>query len=47
MGDRCVKFVSRLGGTCFDITSASAASSAKLIQYTCGTGTNQQFTRGA
>ncbi|WP_262505602.1 RICIN domain-containing protein [Streptomyces sp. TRM68367] len=30
-----------------DVASASTADGAKLIQWTCGSGTNQQFRRGA
>src|SRR5262245_12336741 len=30
-------------GSCIDISGASAADNAAVIQYTCHTGTNQQF----
>ena len=36
----------RHSGKCLDVSSASTADGAKLIQWTCGTGTNQQFKRG-
>jgi hypothetical protein len=30
---------------CLDVNNASTANGARLIQWTCGTGTNQQFQR--
>ncbi|MDX3776199.1 RICIN domain-containing protein [Streptomyces europaeiscabiei] len=41
-----VKVVSRATGECLDVNGASTADSAALITYTCGSGTNQQWTRG-
>jgi hypothetical protein len=37
--------VARHSGKCLDVTSASTANGARLIQYTCGSGGNQQFKR--
>ncbi|MEV1015135.1 RICIN domain-containing protein [Micromonospora sp. NPDC049801] len=37
------RIVSKNSGKCLDIVGASTADNADLIQYTCGTGTNQQF----
>ncbi|MDX3103474.1 RICIN domain-containing protein, partial [Nonomuraea angiospora] len=34
---------SQHSGKCLDVVSASTADGAELIQYTCGSGTNQQF----
>lgn len=45
-GDGLVRLVSRLSGKCLDVNPSSTADGAKLIQWTCGTGTNQQFKRG-
>ncbi|NEA68381.1 RICIN domain-containing protein [Streptomyces sp. SID12488] len=41
-----VKVVSRASGKCLDVNGASTADSAAIITYTCGSGTNQQWTRG-
>ncbi|WP_405773655.1 RICIN domain-containing protein [Streptomyces sp. NBC_01538] len=41
-----VKVVSRASGECLDVNGASTADSAAVITYTCGSGTNQQWTRG-
>ncbi|MDX3541731.1 RICIN domain-containing protein [Streptomyces europaeiscabiei] len=41
-----VKVVSRATGECLDVNGASTADSAAVITYTCGSGTNQQWTRG-
>jgi hypothetical protein len=41
-----VKLVSRASGKCLDVNGASTADSATVITYTCGSGTNQQWTRG-
>jgi hypothetical protein len=41
-----VKVVSRASGKCLDVNGASTADSATVITYTCGSGTNQQWTRG-
>ncbi|WP_327342960.1 RICIN domain-containing protein [Streptomyces europaeiscabiei] len=41
-----VKVVSRATGECLDVNGASTADSAAIITYTCGSGTNQQWTRG-
>ncbi len=41
-----VKVVSRASGKCLDVNGASTADSAAVITYTCGSGTNQQWTRG-
>ncbi|MFJ9211645.1 RICIN domain-containing protein [Streptomyces sp. NPDC102264] len=32
-------------GKCPDVASASTADGARVLQYTCGSGTNQQFGR--
>ncbi|MDX3692196.1 RICIN domain-containing protein [Streptomyces europaeiscabiei] len=40
-----VKVVSRATGECLDVNGASTADSAAVITYTCGSGTNQQWTR--
>ena len=37
------KVIARHSGKCADVASASTANNARLIQYTCGSGTNQQF----
>ena len=37
------RIISRNSGKCLDVVSASTADGAELVQYTCGTGTNQQF----
>ncbi len=34
----------RHSGRCADVVNASTADGAELVQYTCGTGTNQRFT---
>ncbi|MGW1490287.1 RICIN domain-containing protein [Streptomyces sp. NPDC002402] len=34
-------------GKCLDVAKASADDHVRLIQYTCGTGANQQFQRPA
>jgi hypothetical protein len=36
--------VARHSGKCLDVTSGSTADSARTLQYTCGSGTNQRFT---
>lgn len=38
-----VNLVARHSGKCVDVVNASTASNAELIQYACGTGTNQQW----
>ncbi|GAA3463605.1 RICIN domain-containing protein [Saccharothrix longispora] len=35
----------RHSGKCLDVVGASTADGAELVQYTCGTGTNQQWPR--
>jgi len=35
--------VARHSEKCLDVTSASTTAGAAVIQYTCGTGTNQQW----
>ncbi|MFC8094565.1 RICIN domain-containing protein [Streptomyces sp. NPDC057301] len=37
------RFVARHSGKCLDVQAASTANDARLIQWPCGTGTNQQF----
>ena len=38
-----VNLVARHSGRCADVAGASTASNAELIQYACGSGTNQQW----
>ncbi|MFI5913061.1 RICIN domain-containing protein [Dactylosporangium sp. NPDC051541] len=38
------QLVARHSGKCLDVSSGSAADSARTLQYTCGTGLNQRFT---
>ncbi|WP_369332899.1 RICIN domain-containing protein [Nonomuraea candida] len=42
-----VRLVARHSGKCLDVTGHSTADGARLIQYACGGGQNQQFTRNA
>ncbi|MET9459129.1 RICIN domain-containing protein [Streptomyces canus] len=42
-----VNIKSRASGECLDVNGASTANGAAIITYTCGTGTNQQWTRGS
>lgn len=37
--------MARHSGKCLDVKDASTANGARLIQWTCGTGVNQQFQR--
>jgi Ricin-type beta-trefoil lectin domain-like len=37
--------VNSTSGKCLDVASASTADGADIQQYTCGSGTNQQWTR--
>jgi hypothetical protein len=37
------RIVNRQSGQCLDVVGASTADNVDLIQYTCGSGTNQQF----
>lgn len=37
------RLIARHSGKCADVVSASTANNAALIQYTCGSGTNQQW----
>ncbi|MFE9674797.1 RICIN domain-containing protein [Streptomyces sp. NPDC006259] len=41
-----VNIKSRASGKCLDVNGASTANGATVITYTCGSGTNQQWTRG-
>ncbi|MDX3518338.1 RICIN domain-containing protein [Streptomyces scabiei] len=41
-----VNVKSRATGKCLDVSGASTADGAAIITYTCGSGTNQQWTRG-
>ena len=38
-----VSLIARHSGKCADVVGGSTASNAELVQYTCGTGYNQQF----
>ncbi|MEU2339161.1 RICIN domain-containing protein [Streptomyces sp. NPDC006654] len=38
-----VQIVGEHSGKCLDVSKASTANGARLIQWPCGTGTNQQF----
>ncbi|MDG6103258.1 RICIN domain-containing protein [Dactylosporangium aurantiacum] len=38
------QLVARHSGKCLDVSSGSTADSARTLQYTCGSGTNQRFT---
>jgi hypothetical protein len=38
-----VQLVARHSGKCLDVADASTADNARVVQYTCGTGTNQQW----
>ncbi len=42
-GGTVTQIVSEASGKCVDVVSASTANAADVIQYTCGSGTNQQF----
>jgi hypothetical protein len=42
-----VNIKARTTGECLDVSGASTANSAAIITYTCGSGTNQQWTRGS
>ena len=37
------RIVNQNSGKCLDVASASTADGANIIQYTCGSGTNQQW----
>ncbi|WP_407320009.1 RICIN domain-containing protein [Isoptericola halotolerans] len=39
------QIVSEASGKCVDVVSASTANAAEVVQYTCGSGTNQQWER--
>lgn len=42
-GSTVTQIVSEESGKCVDVVSASTANAADVIQYTCGSGSNQQF----
>lgn len=46
-GDGYVRVLARRSGKCLDVANASTANGARLIQWPCGTGANQQFQRTA
>ncbi|MFF3334534.1 RICIN domain-containing protein [Streptomyces sp. NPDC002888] len=41
------RLVARHSGKCLDVADASTANGARLIQWPCGTGANQQMQRPA
>ena len=43
-GSGYVRLVAAHSGKCLDVTGASTADGAAVIQWTCGSGTNQQWT---
>jgi hypothetical protein len=44
-GNGHYRLVARHSGKCLDVASAFVDDGARLIQYTCGSATNQQFQR--
>lgn len=42
-GGRVTQIVSEVSGKCVDVVSASTANAAEVVQYTCGSGSNQRF----
>ncbi|WP_223167811.1 RICIN domain-containing protein [Nonomuraea sp. SYSU D8015] len=47
LGTGYYQIVAGHSGKCLDVPSSSTADGTRLIQYTCTSGQNQQFTRNA
>jgi hypothetical protein len=45
--ERLHRLVNRNSGKCLDVSGVSASDGARLVQWSCGGGLNQQFARSA
>jgi hypothetical protein len=46
-GGGYLRIINQNSGKCLDVASGGTADGTDITQYTCGTGTNQQWTRTA